>query len=578
MMTRRLLVLVAAVFISVSLWRGFGRPSRATIVGKSRYVPSSEDWGKMSLFYPVNDMAKPPSTAQLARRLPRVQARAKGEAGHGEGGVWRARKEAVKRAFVKSWQAYKTHAWTKDELMPLSGRGRQSLSGWAAQLVDALDCLYIMGLDHDFAMAVNEVAVIDWARPRHASAINLFEVTIRYLGGLLAAYDLSHEPVLRAKALELGNLVYAAFDTPNRLPSFWFDLTRARSGDQEADQSMPSAAVGSLALEFTRLSQITGDAKYYDATERVKRFLRNTQPTTKLPGLWPRRLNLRDETADGEAFTLGAESDSLYEYLPKMHALLGGLDDDYANMTLRALDAVRKHLLFRPLAPLDDDEDDAILLSGSVTWSQGETDLTPQMQHLACFAGGTYGLAGKLLQRRDYVDVASRLAAGCVWAYDSFPSNLMPEVSELVACTDRHLQSHASCHWNHSIMASTRLASHQSELPDGFVRVIDARYLLRPEAIESVFYMWRITGDQVWREAAWRMWEAVVRETETETAFAAVSDVTTRSSDKIDSMETFWLSETVKYYYLIFDDESVINLDEWVLNTEAHPLRRPKPV
>ncbi|PHH74987.1 hypothetical protein CDD82_4644 [Ophiocordyceps australis] len=575
MMARRLVVLIAGVLLTISLWRGLGGPRRATTtVGRWRYVPSSEDWSKMSLFYPVGDMARPPSTAQLRRRLPRVQARTSGEADHGHGAVWRVRKEAVKRAFVKSWQAYKTHAWTKDELMPLSGRGRQTLSGWAAQLVDALDCLYIMGLDHDFAMAVSEVAVIDWARPHDATAINLFEVTIRYLGGLLAAYDLSHEPVLRAKAVELGNLVYAAFDTPNRLPSFWFDLARARNGDQEADQSMPSAAVGSLALEFTRLSQITGDAKYYDATERVKRFLRNTQSTTKLPGLWPRRLNLRDETADGEAFTLGAETDSLYEYLPKMHALLGGLDDDYSNMTVRALDAVRKHLLFQPLASL---QDDGILLSGSVAWSSDETELTPQMQHLACFAGGTFALAGKLLQRRDYVDVGSRLAAGCVWAYDSFPSNLMPEVSELVACTARHLQSHATCQWDQSGMAPARLASGQTELPDGFVRVIDGRYLLRPEAIESVFYMWRITGDQVWREAAWRMWEAVVRETETETAFAAVSDVTMRSSDKLDSMETFWLSETVKYYYLIFDDESVINLDEWVLNTEAHPLRRPKP-
>ncbi|UNI15842.1 Mannosyl-oligosaccharide 1,2-alpha-mannosidase [Purpureocillium takamizusanense] len=566
---RRYIALIVFAVLALLLWRSFGgggfgsRTTGSRTVGSVRLVPSSYDWSKAQQFHPAADIK--PLPAGSTSRLPKVQARPSAER---QNDIAKSRKDAVRRAFVKSWEAYKTHAWTKDELMPLSGKGKQTFSGWSAQLVDALDSLWIMGLKDDFALAVKEVAVIDWAKVNDGRTINLFEVTIRYLGGLLAAYDLSREPVLLAKAVELGDALYAGFDTPNRLPSHWLDYNKAKAGEQTADLSMSGAAGGSLSLEFTRLSQITGDAKYYDATERIKHFFYRFQNATKIPGLWPMMLNYRDETMDGEIFTLGAGADSLYEYLPKMHALLGGRDPEYEQMTAKALDAARDTLLFRPMTPKDDN----ILMAGNVDWDDGNKTLTPEMQHLTCFVGGTYGLAGQLLGRKEYVDLASRLAAGCVWAYDSFATNIMPEISELVACPSLD----GPCPYSEAAFPTTMRGRPSGvDLPAGFTRVRDPRYLLRPEAIESVFYMWRITGDQVWRDAAWRMWQGIVRETETELAFASIEDVKVHSSEKSDSMETFWLSETTKYFYLIFDDEATINLDEWVLNTEAHPLRRP---
>ncbi|KYK58334.1 glycoside hydrolase family 47 [Drechmeria coniospora] len=557
---RRMLTLVTLLGVIVVLWTRFGPPSSPAIrVGNFRLVPSSFDWSQAQVFHPVEAMI--PMPAGKAKRFPTVQARA-GSDGVDE--VAKARKLAVKKAFEKSWKAYKKHAWTKDELMPLSGKGRQTFSGWSAQLVDALDTLWIMDLREDFALAVKEVAVIDWAKLKDGKTINLFEVTIRYLGGLLAAHDLSREPVLLAKAVELADALYAAFDTPNRLPPHYLDYAKARSGEQVADWSMSGAAGGTLALEFTRLSQLTGDAKYYDATERIKRFLHRSQNTTRIPGLWPMMMDYRREVVTGDVFSIGAGSDSMYEYLPKMHALLGGLDGQYEDMTVKALDAVRRSLLFRPMTPKDEN----ILMAGNAEWSADKTRLATEMQHLTCFLGGTYGLAGRLLDREDYVDVASRLAAGCVWAYDSFPTHIMPEIGELAACD----KMDGPCPYGEHAFAGARAAG----LPEGFLRVRDPRYQLRPEAIESVFYMWRITGEQRWRDAAWRMWQAIVRETETELAFASIDDVMTPSGPKADTMETFWLAETTKYFYLIFDDESTINLDEWVLNTEAHPLKRPK--
>jgi mannosyl-oligosaccharide alpha-1,2-mannosidase len=90
--------------------------------------------------------------------------------------------------------------------------------------------------------------------------------------------------------------------------------------------------------------------------------------------------------------------------------------------------------------------------------------------------------------------------------------------------------------------------------------------------------MYRITGDKSWQEKGWRMFEAIIRATATDVGHSAILDVTAtdRLPDKDDSMESFWLAETLKYFYLLFAEPDVISLDEWVLNTEAHPFRRPK--
>lgn len=570
---RRYIALFVFVCVCLFLWRGFNYDSTPSdsysdtdtssstgpkTIDSFKYIPSTYDWSKAEVFHPVDAIKQLPKGSP--KKFPRVQARTSSSILKDD--ISAKRKQDIKTKFIKSWEAYKTHAWTKDELMPLSGKGKTSLSGWSAQLVDALDTLWIMDLKDEFRRAVKEVAVIDWAKPSDPK-INLFEVTIRYLGGLLAAYELSGEPALLAKAQELGDALYATFDTPNRLPSHWLYYETARRGEQQADSSMSGAAGGSLCLEFTRLSQITGDPKYYDATERIKQFFYRFQNDTMIPGLWPHDMNYRDEIVNDNRFNLGAGMDSLYEYLPKMHALLGGLDPEYEDMLIHSLEAAKEHLLFRPMTP----EDSEIMMAGSAVVRNEKISLTAEMEHLTCFIGGTYGLAGKLLKREDFIDLGSRLTNGCVWAYDAFETNIMPENSQLVACTNKF----GPCPYDESALPSAR----KTTLPDGFVKVRDARYMLRPEAIESVFYMWRITGDHTWREAAWRMWEAIVKETETEMAFASIEDVKKHASSKADSMETFWMGETLKYFYLIFDDESTINLDEWVLNTEAHPLRRP---
>ena len=132
----------------------------------------------------------------------------------------RRRLNEVRETFLHAWEGYKKEAWAQDELRPVSGGYKTPFCGWAATLVDSLDTLLIMGLHKEFALALTEVEKLDFTHTEGCQ-INLFETTIRHLGGLLAAHDLSggKYPILIEKAVELAEVLFTAFDTPNRMPS-----------------------------------------------------------------------------------------------------------------------------------------------------------------------------------------------------------------------------------------------------------------------------------------------------------------------------------------------------------------------
>lgn len=223
------------------------------------------------------------------------------------------RQDAVKQIFLRSWKGYKDNAWMKDELSPLSGNYVNTFAGWGATLVDTLDTLWIMGLKDEFEEAVAAVATIDFSSS-DTELLNVFEMTIRYLGGLLGAYDISNGayPILLSKATELGDILYKAFDTPNRMPmTRWHWKAAGSPKGSEASDTALVAEVGSLTLEFTRLSQLTGDSKYYDAVYRVMLAFEQSQRGTKLPGLWPTMINARTLDFSAGHFTLGGMVDTL---------------------------------------------------------------------------------------------------------------------------------------------------------------------------------------------------------------------------------------------------------------------------
>ena len=157
-------------------------------------------------------------------KIPKIQHEFRGKETPEDKGLRDDRLREVRKTFAHAWEGYRQHAWLKDELSPVSGNYKNNFGGWAATLVDSLDTLWIMGFKEEFDEAASAaVALIDLSTSSQEKT-GVFETTIRYLGGLLSAYDLSEYPVLLEKAIGLGDMLYVAFDTPNRMPSTYFDL------------------------------------------------------------------------------------------------------------------------------------------------------------------------------------------------------------------------------------------------------------------------------------------------------------------------------------------------------------------
>lgn len=536
--------------------------------------------------FPVTSFIPYPTTKPIA--IPKIQAPAPIE-------DETAKKErlerlaAVRASFIHSWDGYKKNAWMRDEVRPVEGGYRDTFGGWAASLVDSLDTLWVMGLKQEFEIAVKAAKNVDFLTT-DSGQINVFETTIRYLGGYLAAYDISDQqyPELLEKAKEVAEMLMGCFDTKSRIPISRWDWKGYTSGKlQSPAQQMIVSELGSFSLEFTRLYQITKEAKYYDAIQRISDLLEEHQNRTKLPGMWPVIVDAATPNfaRDGN-FHIGGMSDSLYEYLPKQWLLLGGVLDQSRKMYEKFMVVAREHLVYRPLNPDNLD----ILIAGSlrVTDENKPPYLEARGEHLTCFAGGMFAMAGKIFDKPDDVVLGRKITEGCIWSYDAQTSGIGPEIFTAIKCDKGDKCVWDEKRWYHEIMPAppgmdateaTQKALSQiegSHLAPGFTSYPDRRYILRPEAIESVWYMYRITGDKKYADAAWRMFKAVEKATKTDIASSAIADMTSNHPLQTDSMESFWLAETLKYFYLCFADWNVLDLDVWVLNTEAHPFRRPQ--
>ncbi|KAJ9662871.1 hypothetical protein H2198_001099 [Neophaeococcomyces mojaviensis] len=506
------------------------------------------------------------------------------------------RLESVKREFLHAWSGYKAQSWMSDTLKPISGGREDQFCGWSATLIDSLDTLYIMSLGEEFDNAIKAAVTIDFEASTQNCQVNFFESTIRYLGGLLAAYDLSMDERLKPKLIELGEILYSAFNTTTGLPCSHCSLGRSKTQDIIVpDYDAPLADAFSFSLEFTRLWQITGDSKYLEKVLSISAIFQRAQSGSTIPGLWPERLDATDIAGSYSKFvtsstkySLGALSDSAYEYLVKTHLMLGGRDGRFAKLWMSATSQIKQHLLFRAYIPQWNETD--TLFAGIVTKSHSDNEpvLDPRIEHLACFAGGMFALSSRIFKDPEDLKLGEALTNGCVWAYDNGPLGIMPETVTLLQCPEPR---NAQCEWNDTIWEETR--GRNLKYPPGYLRSIDTYYRLRPEAVESLFVLYRITGDLKWRDIGWKMFTKIIEHTRAPYGHATLTDVMelheqviqqnhtgngTAETRKMvakqkDQMESFWLAETLKYFYLLFSDPHLVSLDEFVLNTEAHPLR-----
>jgi hypothetical protein len=423
-----------------------------------------------------------------------------------------ARKMAdrVKTEFMHAWNGYRQFAWGHDALKPLS----MTPHDWYGQ---SLLMTPVDALDTLILMKLDGEA--DVARNLIARELSFdrdiyvknFEITIRLLGGLLSGYQLTGDKRLLALAEDLGNRLLPAFNSPTGLPYVYVNL---RTGAVREPVSNP-AETGTLLLEFGTLSKLTGKPVFYD---KAKRALVETYKRRSSIGLVGSSINVESGAWIDSDSHISGGIDSYYEYLWKCWVLFG--DNDCLEMWNASIPAVQKFLA---------DEVRGELWYGHADMNTGQR------------ADTTYG------------------------ALDAFFPALLALAGDLPRA--RRLQASSLKMWNlHGI---------EPEVIDYKTMEVKATaYHLRPEIVESTYYLYHFTKEPQYRQMGETIFNDFVKHCRTEAGYAALQDVITRT--KRDEMESFALAETFKYFYLLFAPPDALEFDKVVFNTEAHPLRRTR--
>ncbi|MCA1815536.1 MAG: glycoside hydrolase family 47 protein, partial [Acidobacteria bacterium] len=382
----------------------------------------------------------------------------------------------VRAEFGHAWQAYERYAWGHDDLKPLTKTYRD----WYAEPllmtpVDALDTMILMGLKDDAAKTHNYV--VEHLSFEKDIYVKNFEITIRLLGGLLSAYQLTGDRRLLALAEDLGTRLLPGFDSPTGIPYVFVNL---KTGKVRQPVTNPAEA-GTLLVEFGTLARLTNKPIFYEKAKRalVEVFKRRSQI-----GLVGQRINVETGEWVLTDSSVSAEIDSYYEYLLKCWLLFH--DEDCRRMWLASIASINKYLA-------DDD--------GASLW-YGHADMT-----------------------------TGRRAATTSGALDAF----FPAVLALSGDTARASRLHDS-----SFKMWELNNVEPEELDYKTMRVTDASYQLRPEIVESTYYLYHFTRDPKYLRMGARLFDDFVRACRTEEAYAALKSVGTK--EKLDVMHSFLLA------------------------------------
>ncbi len=416
--------------------------------------------------------------------------------------------DRVRQEFRHAWDGYKQYAWGHDALQPLS----KGAHDWyaASFLMSQVDALDTMILMgmNDEAASTREYIVGNLKFDRDIYVKN-FEITIRLLGGLLSSYQLTGDKRLLALADDLGTRLLPAFDSPTGMPYVYVNLkTKAVRGE-----ITNPAEVGTLLIEFGTLSKLTGKAVYYDKAKRALVELYNRRSSIGLVGS---SINVKTGMWTDPTSHISGGIDSYYEYLLKAWLLFG--DKDCERMWKTSMEAVNKYLPEQVATGF---------WYGQANMNTGVRTGTT-FGSLDAFLPGTLALSGDLDRARKLEDSAYKM-------------------------------------W-------TTYGIEPEEMDYTTMKLVANGYELRPEIIESAYYLQYFTHDPRYRAMGATFFESLVKYCRTDVAYAALSDV--EKKNKKDEMESFFFAETLKYLYLLYAPQETIDLKKVVFNTEAHPIRR----
>ena len=372
--------------------------------------------------------------------------------------------DRARAEMLHSWRAYERHAWGFDELKPLSKTGHN----WHAESllmtpVDSLDTLLLMGLKEEADKA--KALIVEKLSFDKDFPVKNFEITIRLLGGLLSAHQMTGDPRLLTLADDLGTRLLPAFDSPTGLPYMYVNL---KTGKTSGARTNP-AEIGTLILEFGTLAKLTNKPIYYDKAKNALVQLYNRR--SKL-GLVGEEINVETGEWVSRNSHVGGGIDSYYEYLLKCSKLFG--DKDCARMWKDSHRALNKHLADR--APSG-------LWYGQVDMTTGKRTAS-EFGALHAFLPGVLALGGDLGRARDLQASAYKM-----WNLHG----IEPEVLDYREMKVRH-----------------------------------AGYPLRPEIIESAYILHRRTKDPRYLEMGRTFFEGLLAHCRTEAGYTTLKDVTSK--------------------------------------------------
>ncbi len=429
--------------------------------------------------------------------------------------------ERIKAEFRHAWDGYRQYCWGHDDLKPISKTCRDWYGTTILMTpVDSLDSLYLLGFKEE-ADRTREYIVKNLSFDKDISVQN-FEITIRILGGLLSSYEITKDKRLLALADDLGARLLPIFNSPTGLPYRFVNL---KTGKTSGPVSNP-AETGTLVIEFGTLSKLTGKPVYF---EKAKRALVETYKRRSPIGLVGTNINVETGKWTNTDSHVSSEIDSYYEYLIKCSILFG--DTDCRTMWEDSIAKVHSYLADEnaSMSKLNRTGKMAVgdLWYGHADMNTGKITATTSGA-LDAFFPAVLALDGDLNRARALQDSLYQM-----WQVNG----IEPEV------------------YNYKTG-----------------KVEEAGYPLRPEIVESTYYLYHYTKDPKYLAMGKQMLEDFVKYCRTDDAYAGLKSVVTK--EKSDYMHSFVFAETFKYFYLLFADPKTLDFNKVVFNTEAHPMWR----
>lgn len=415
--------------------------------------------------------------------------------------------QKVREAAQHAWNGYKKYAAGMDDLKPLTKTGKNWYKHSLLMTpVDAYDTFVLLGLDS--AAAEAKQMILHDLDFNVDDEVQVFEITIRQLGGLLSAYEQSREPKFLSLANDLADRLMPAFNTPTGIPYRYIHLQTGKLKDSINNP----AEIGTLMLEFGKLSKITGEPKYYNAAKKAIMAVYSRRSKIDLVG---ERINAITGEGVGTESHISGYIDSYYEYLWKAWILFA--DKDFKAAFEKHNAAIKKYLLVKT-------------------------------------AAGTF---------MRHVDMnTGKQTATLYGALDAFYAGLCAYAGDIK--TAAAIQKANFYMW-------TRYNMEPEEFDFVTGKINSPYYILRPENLESTWYLYHLTGRKEYLSMGKRIVDDILANCRTDEAFASIKNV--GSLEKYNSMESFFFAETLKYAYLIFAPQNTVDLKKSVFNTEAHLLK-----